>query len=142
MLTGIYEYKVDNKGRLPLPPKFRQEFQEGLVLARGFEECIVVYHKADFEKLANKFSSDPLAKSKMRRLSRFIFSNAFFMQLDRQGRVSIPTTLKSFAGIKSDVIIVGENNRLELWSPDKWNAEQHEAMDQAWQTIESYEGQQ
>lgn len=142
MLIGEYQYKVDNKGRLPLPPKFRHEFIDGLVMTRGFEDCIVVYRKADFEKIAERFSSSALAKSKMRKLSRFIFSNAFDTQLDKQGRIAIPQTLKGFAGITGEVVIIGDNNRLELWSPERWVAEQKETVEQAWQTIESFEGQQ
>ncbi len=142
MLIGEYQYKVDNKGRLPLPPKFRHEFSEGLVLTRGFEACINVYRKSDFEKLAEKFASSPLAKSKMRKLSRFMFSSAFDIDLDGQGRIALPQPLKVFAGISTDVVIIGDNYHLELWSPDKWAAEQKESIDQAWQTIESFEGQQ
>jgi MraZ protein len=141
MLIGEYEYKVDNKGRLPLPPKFRHEFSDGLILTRGVEDCIVVYRKADFEKIASKYSSDPLAKSKMRKLSRFIFSNAFDMELDNQGRVSLPQPLKNFTGITNTAVIVGDNDHLELWNPEKWNEEQRASSDQAWQTIESLEGQ-
>lgn len=140
MLIGEYEYKVDNKGRVPLPPKFRPEFKNGLVLTRGFEECIVVYRRSDFEKIAEKFASDTLAKSKMRKLSRFIFSSAFDVEMDNQGRIAIPAPLKNFAHIEDTVVIVGENNCLELWNPDKWNTEKSESINQAWQTIETLEG--
>ena len=73
MLLGEYEYKIDNKGRLPLPTKFRQEFREGIVLTRGFENCIVAWRSSDFEKIASSYNSQTLGKSKMRRLARYTF---------------------------------------------------------------------
>jgi len=140
MLLGEYEYKVDNKGRLPLPPKFRQEFKEGMVLARGMEECIVIYKKSDFEKLASNYTAEKFATSKIRRLNRFTFGHAFDQEMDNQGRIAIPSSLKSFAKIGDSAIIVGANNCIELWNPEKWNAEQDEAEGQVWQIIESLEG--
>jgi MraZ protein len=141
MLIGEYEYRVDNKGRLPLPPKFRHEFGDGLVLARGFGEYINVYRKADFEKIAAQYSSSPLAKAKMRKLSRYIFSNAFDVELDNQGRIALPQRLKTFAGITDTAVIVGDNDHLELWSPTGWEDEQRTSTEEAYQTIESLEGQ-
>ena len=142
MLLGEYEYKVDSKGRLPLPIKFRQEFTNGLTLNRGPENCIVVYRTADFEKIANALTSQTITKSKMRRLNRFFFGNAFNMTLDGQGRIVLPPSLRKYAQINDVATIVGSNNRIELWNPDLWNAEKLEAEEQAWQIIESLEEQQ
>jgi MraZ protein len=142
MLLGEYEYKVDSKGRLPLPPKFRQEFINGLVLTRGTEPCIVVYKSEEFKKLADTLSNQTVAKSKMRRLNRFIFGSAFDQALDGQGRIALPQSLRSYAQIEDAVIIVGDNKCIELWSPDLWNKERTDAAAQAWQIIESLEGQQ
>jgi MraZ protein len=139
MLLGEYEYKVDNKGRLPLPPKFRQEFKGGLVLARGQEECIVVYKKEEFEKLAATYTAEKFATSKMRRLNRHTFGHAFDMELDNQGRIAIPGPLKEYAKISAEAIIVGANNCFEVWNPEKWNSEEVEADGQVWQIIESQE---
>ena len=139
MLLGEYEYKVDNKGRLPLPTRFRQEFREGLVLTRGFEPCIVAYRSSDFEKLAGNYTSQSINKSKMRRLARYTFGSAFDQQLDGQGRIALPSALRQYAGITDAAIIVGANNCIELWNPQRWQDEQKEAESQAWQIIESLE---
>ena len=139
MLLGEYEYKVDNKGRLPLPPKFRPEFKEGMVLARGMEECIMVYKKSDFEKLAANYTAEKFANSKMRRLNRFTFGHAFDLEMDNQGRIALPASLKEYARIADAAIILGANNCIEIWSPQKWNDEQAEAEGQVYQIIESQE---
>lgn len=143
MLLGEYEYKVDNKGRLPLPPKFRQEFGNGLVLTRGLEPCIIIYTPERFKKLADHLATNQIvAKSKTRRLNRFLFGSAFDLNLDGQGRIALPQSLRSFAQIKDAAIIVGANEWIELWNPELWNKEYSEAEGQAWPTIESFEGQQ
>jgi MraZ protein len=141
MLLGEYEYKVDNKGRLPLPPKFRQEFGAGLVLTRGLEPCIFVYTQEEFNKLANTLSSNQIvAKSKMRKLNRSIFGSAFDLSLDGQGRIAIPHSLRESAKIGDTAVIVGAGKWIELWNPDLWNQERKESEEQAWQIIESLEG--
>jgi MraZ protein len=143
MLLGEYEYKVDSKGRLPLPPKFRQEFGSGLVLTRGFESCIFVYTPEEFKKLADTLSPNQvLAKSKMRKLNRFTFGNAFDLSLDGQGRIALPHSLRQYASIKDTAVIVGVGKYIELWDPELWNKEQTEDEEQAWQITESIEGQQ
>ena len=141
MLLGEYEYKVDNKGRLPLPPKFRQEFGNGLVLTRGLEPCIVVYTPERFKKIADQLAANQIvARSKTRRLNRFLFGSAYDIMLDGQGRIALPPPLRNHAQIKDVAIIVGANESLELWSPELWNKEWAEAEGQAWPTIESFEG--
>jgi MraZ protein len=142
MLLGEYEYKVDSKGRLPLPPKFRQEFANGLVLTRGPEQCIVAYKPEEFKKLADALTNQTVAKSKMRKLSRFTFGGAFELQLDGQGRIALPHSLRNYAQIEDVAIIVGANKCIELWNPELWNQESIEVTEQAWQIIESLEGQQ
>ena len=139
MLLGEYEYKVDNKGRLPIPPKFRLEFKEGMVLTRGMEECIVVYKKSEFEKLAANYTAEKFATSKMRRLNRFTFGHAFDLEMDNQGRIALPSSLKEYARINDQAIVIGANNCFEVWNPEKLDSEQSEAQGQVWQTIESQE---
>jgi MraZ protein len=141
MLLGEYEYKVDNKGRLPLPTKFRQEFSNGLVLTRGPEPCIFVYTQEEFNKLANTLSSDQIvAKSKMRKLNRSIFGSAFDLSMDGQGRIAIPHSLRESAKIGDAAVIVGAGKWIELWNPDLWKKERTEAEEQAFQIIETLEG--
>lgn len=141
MLLGEYEYKVDSKGRLPLPPKFRQEFINGLVLTRGIEPCIVIYTQEEFKKLADSLSNQTVTKSKMRSLNRFIFGSAFDQMLDGQGRIALPQSLRNHAQIKDTAIMVGTNKCIELWDPETWNKQRIDAEEQAWQIMESLEGQ-
>lgn len=141
MFLGEYEYKVDSKGRLPLPPKFRLEFTNGLVLTRGIEQCIIIYTKEEFNKLADSLSNQTVTKSKMRSLNRFIFGSAFNEMLDGQGRIALPQSLRNHAQIKDTAIMVGTNKCIELWDPEIWNKQRIDAEEQAWQIMESLEGQ-
>ena len=139
MFYGEFEYKLDGKGRVPLPPKFRKELQAGLVVTPGPEECIAAYPLSEWEKLANSLASNALDQSKLRRLKRAIFATAFSLQIDGQGRIALPVTLRKSAGIDSDVVIAGVNNYLEIWSKERWDAEKKVSQEQAWQIIESLE---
>lgn len=138
-MLGEYEYKIDAKGRVPIPPKFRGEFSKGLVLARGFERCIIAYPLPVWEEIAKLFSGTPIAPEKQRSLERFIFGNAFNLELDDQGRVLLPPKLRAYAGIKEVAVIVGANTRLEIWNKDAWEQEQAEISEQAWQLVERME---
>ncbi len=139
MFLGEYEYKVDEKGRVPVPPKFRKELKDGLVLAAGPEQCILAYGVAEWAKLAESLTSGGLAPSKMRRLNRAFFASAFSLTLDGQGRVALPAPLRDSAQVGDDVVIAGANTFFELWNKDLWEAEKSAAREQAWQTIEGLE---
>lgn len=141
MFLGEYEYKVDNKGRLPLPPKFRQELGGELMVTRGAEKCIVLYTAAEWHKLADQLAARTVSPSKLRRLNRVLFGAAFSLTLDGQGRIALPQPLRQYAQIEDTAVIVGANNCVEIWNPDLWNTEKASAEEQAWQIIESLEGQ-
>jgi len=142
MFLGEYEYKIDSKGRLPLPPKFRQELGAELILTRGAEKCIILYPLAEWHKLAESLTSKNLRPSKLRKLNRYMFGSAFNLTIDGQGRIALPSLLRTHAGIEDTAIIVGENNCIEIWSPILWNEEKTSAEEQVWQIIESLEDQQ
>ena len=143
MLLGEYEYRVDSKGRLPLPPKFRQELGTQLILARGTEACIVVYPINEWHKLTDPLAARTVALSqKKRRLNRHLFGSAFDLTLDGQGRIALPSPLRRYAQIDDVATIVGVNNYVELWNPALWNSEKVSAEEQVWQIIESLEDQQ
>ena len=93
MFTGEFEYRVDEKGRVPIPPKFRTEElkKEGVVLSPGMEKCITIYPLSEWKKLADSLTSGPLTPSKLRKLNRAIFAPAFNMEMDGQGRIMLPT---------------------------------------------------
>ena len=139
MFLGEFEYKIDDKGRVPIPPKFRRELKEGLILTLGPEKCIVAYTSPAWKKLAESLTTGSVTPSKLRRLNRAIFSTAFHLNIDGQGRIALPITLRQYAGIEDEVIIAGANTCLELWNKELWASEKATSQEQAWQIIESLE---
>jgi MraZ protein len=139
MFLGEFEYKIDEKGRVPIPPKFRRELMEGVVLMPGVEKCIVIYPPAEWEKVAASLTTGSVARSKLRRLNRVFFATAFSINLDGQGRIALPIPLREHAGIEDEVVIAGANTYLELWNKEQWESEKAISQEQAWQIIESLE---
>ncbi len=139
MFFGEFEYKIDEKGRVPIPPKFRQELKDGVVLITGIESCITAYPLSEWKKLADTLTGGSVTRSKLRKLNRALFASAFKLDIDGQGRVALPTPLREYAEIEDEVIIVGANNYFELWNKDQWLREKAISREQAWQIIESLE---
>jgi MraZ protein len=139
MFFGEFEYKIDQKGRVPIPPKFRRELREGMVLTPGVEKCIVAYPLSEWKKLATTLTSRSVTPSKLRRLNRAIFAIAFSTNIDGQGRIALPIPLREYAEIVDEVIIAGANTYLELWNNVHWEEEKASSQEQAWQIIESLE---
>ncbi len=142
MFFGEFEYKIDEKGRVPIPPRFRRQLKDGVILAPGAEKCIIVYPVAEWKKLAESLTSGTVTRSKLRRLKRAMFAAAFSLNMDGQGRVALPTSLRQYAEIVDEVVIAGANNYLELWNKVYWDEEKAISQEQAWQIIESLERQQ
>ena len=139
MFFGEFEYKIDEKGRVPIPPRFRRDLREGVILAPGAEKCITVYPLAEWKKLAETLTSSSVVRSKLRRLKRALFATAFNLSMDGQGRIALPTSLRQYAEIVDEVVIAGANNYLELWNKVHWDEEKAISQQQAWQIIESLE---
>ena len=139
MFLGEFEYKIDEKGRVPTPPRFRGELKDGVVLTPGVENCITVYPRAEWKKIAAELTTGSITSSKLRKLNRAIFATAFSLSLDGQGRVTLPIPLRQYAEIEDDVIIAGANTYLEFWNKDQWESEKAASQEQAWQIIESLE---
>lgn len=139
LLLGQYEHTIDQKGRLAIPARFRARFRQGLVLTRGYERCITVYPIDEWQRLATMLASRPQTRSVNRRLSRFVFANAFPTELDGQGRVLLPQPLREFAEIGETVIVAGLMTHLEVWSRHRWDAERVQMDEQAWQLAEDLE---
>ncbi|MFC1918595.1 division/cell wall cluster transcriptional repressor MraZ [Chloroflexota bacterium] len=139
MFLGEFEYKIDEKGRVPIPPKFTRELKEGIVLTTGPENCIIAYPLAEWRKLAATLTTGPVARSKLRKLNRAIFATAFSLNLDGQRRIALPVPLREYAGIEDEVVIAGVNTYLELWNKEQWEAEKVSIQEQSWQIIESLE---
>ena len=139
MFLGEYTYRVDEKGRIPLPPKYREEFCDGTIVTRGVEKCITVYPSPQWQKLAKTLAGQSVPRSKMRKFNRVLFGEAFSLTLDRQGRFSLPSPLQEYAEIEDTAVIIGANNYLEIWQPDNWQKARDEAEEEAWQITESIE---
>jgi MraZ protein len=138
MFSGEYEYKIDSKGRIPIPPKLRNQFADGIVLNRGVDNCIDVYTQATWQESVAKLQPTTM-NEKSRRLNRILFANAFITEIDEQGRVMLTPALRQHASIKDTLVIVGVKDRLEIWSKESWDAEQALMKEQAWQIFESME---
>ena len=139
MFLGEFEYKIDEKGRVLIPPKFRRELKEGLILTVGIEKCITAYALSEWTKLAGTLTTGSITPNKLRRLNRAIFATAFSLNIDRQGRIALPIPLREHADIADEVVIVGANTYLELWNKEQWESEKAISQEQAWQIIESLE---
>src|SRR5262245_23246523 len=120
MFLGEYAHTIDDKGRLTIPAKFRDELQGGIVITRGLDRCLWAYPRSEWEVVAEKIAKMPTTNSAARDFARFMFSSAFDSIPDRQGRVIIPQNLRQYAEIESETIIIGVMNRLEIWHPAKW----------------------
>jgi len=136
---GEFEYKIDEKGRMPLPPRFRRELRDGVVLMPGVEKCILAYTLAEWKKLATTLTTGSFTPSKMRRLNRAIFATAFMLNIDGQGRIALPIPLREYAEVVDEVVIAGANTYLEIWNKVLWEEEKAASQEQAWQIIESLE---
>jgi len=139
MFFGELYYKIDEKGRVPVPPKFRGALRDGIVLAPGVEKCITAYTLSEWKKLATTLTSSSVTSSKLRRLNRAIFATAFTTQLDKQGRIAIPVPLREYAEIIDEVVVSGANTYFEIWNQVLWEEEKAISQEQAWQIIESLE---
>ncbi len=139
MFFGEFEYRIDGKGRVPIPPKFRGVLKGGVVLTPGVEKCINAYPLPEWRKVATTLTVGAVTPSKLRRLNRAIFATAFSLEVDGQGRIALPISLREYAGIEDAVVIAGVNNCLELWNKEQWEAEKAISQEQAGQIIESLE---
>ena len=142
MFFGEFEYKIDEKGRVPIPPKFRGLLKAGVVLSPGVEGCITVYPLNEWKKLADTLTTGSLSPSKLRMLKRAVFATAFSVKLDGQGRIALPTPLKLHAEIVSEVVMIGANNYLELWNKIRWEEEKAMGREKAWLLFEGLENRQ
>ena len=121
MFLGEFSHAIDDKGRLTLPAKFRAELGDGVVVTRGVDKCLFIFTLAEFQALASRIGNLPMTQSEAREFSRHFFSGASDVELDKQGRVLIPQNLREYAGLNGDAIVVGVNQRIEVWSATAWN---------------------
>jgi MraZ protein len=117
---GTYTPKLDEKGRLFLPAKFRDQLTEGLVVTRGQEFCLTVWPMDDFMELTRKAQEAPVTVKGARDYTRFLFAGASEETPDKQGRITITPMLREYASLDRDVVVIGVMNRIEIWDPARW----------------------
>ncbi|QLQ10430.1 MAG: division/cell wall cluster transcriptional repressor MraZ [Nocardioidaceae bacterium] len=122
MFFGLYTPKLDDKGRLFLPAKYREAFAEGVVVTRGQERCLYVWPTAEFARLTERLRDLPVANKAGRDYVRMLFSAASDEKPDKQGRITIPAQLRSYASLEREIVISGAMNRVEIWDAEAWNA--------------------
>lgn len=120
MFVGTYTPKLDDKGRLFLPSKFRDQLEEGLMVTRGQERCLAVYSLAHFETLTARLREASQTEKTTRSYVRLLSSGAFDQVPDKQGRISIAPLLRTYAGLQKDVVVIGALDRVEIWDPANW----------------------
>ncbi|HBU06784.1 MAG TPA: cell division/cell wall cluster transcriptional repressor MraZ [Candidatus Magasanikbacteria bacterium] len=119
MFIGEYQHNLDEKGRLAIPKKFRPSIK-GAVVTRGLDNCLFLYTKNEWQKLAEKLANLPFSQANTRAFARLMLAGAMDVDIDKQGRIMLPEYLRSFAGLKKNVVVAGLYNRLELWDQKNW----------------------
>jgi len=120
MFMGEYQHTIDDKGRLIMPAKFRDGLGERFVVTKGLDGCLFVYEMDEWQVLETKLRNLPFTKADARAFARFFFSGATECELDKQGRILLPTNLRDHAQLQKDVFIIGVSSRLEIWSKEVW----------------------
>ncbi len=121
MFMGEYHHNIDDKGRLIIPAKFRSELGEKFIITRGLEKCLYVYSESEWNTIVAKLKTLPFTKKDVRTFIRSFFSGATECEFDRQGRINITSPLVFYAGITKECVIIGANDRLEIWSGEGWD---------------------
>ncbi|GAA3733671.1 division/cell wall cluster transcriptional repressor MraZ [Spinactinospora alkalitolerans] len=122
VFLGTHSLRLDEKGRLFLPAKYRDELSGGLVITKGQERCLYVFPVHEFQRITEALRSAPVTAKAVRDYSRVFFASASDEVPDKQGRVTVPSGLRSYAGLDRDGVVIGANTRLEIWDAQAWAA--------------------
>ena len=120
MFMGEYKHQLDSKGRMIVPSKFRDELSEEFVITRGLDKCLFGYTFDEWARIEEKMKSLPLTKKDARKFMRLFFSGAAQVEVDKQGRINIPSNLREYAGLKKECTVIGVSGRIEIWDTDEW----------------------
>ncbi|HEY7488246.1 MAG TPA: division/cell wall cluster transcriptional repressor MraZ [Streptosporangiaceae bacterium] len=120
MFLGTHSPRLDDKGRLFLPAKYREELSGGLVITKGQERCLYVFPMAEFQRITEALRAAPVTAKSVRDYSRVFFASASDEVPDKQGRITIPPALRGYAGLDRDCSVIGANTRLEIWDAQAW----------------------
>ena len=120
MFLGTHQPRLDEKGRLFLPAKYREELAGGVVITKGQDRCLFVWPREEFARITEKLRNAPVTDKASRDYSRVLFSGASDELPDRQGRITVPAGLRAYAGLQRDCVVIGANTRLEIWDSTAW----------------------
>jgi MraZ protein len=120
MFMGEYHHSIDNKGRLIVPSKFRDELGDMFIITRGLDQCLFGYPISEWELIEEKLKGLPLTKKDARAFTRFFFSGATESEIDKQGRINLPAPLLQYAKLEKECVVLGVSNRIEIWSKQIW----------------------
>lgn len=129
MLMGEYHHSIDDKNRLIIPSKLREELGSEFVVTRGLDKCLFVYPMKEWKKIVNNLSTLPFTKKDARDFSRFFLSGATVSVFDKQGRINITSPLVNYANLTKECVIIGVNERLEIWDIDEFNSFMNKNID-------------
>lgn len=121
MFMGEYNHTIDTKGRLIIPSKFREVLGDEFVVTKGLDGCLFVYPNEEWKVFEEKLKTLPITNKNARQFSRFFLAGAAACEVDKQGRILLPSVLREFAELEKDVVLVGVLSRIEIWSKSKWN---------------------
>jgi MraZ protein len=121
MFIGEYKHNIDEKGRLAVPVKFRNLLKKGAVVTHGLDNCLFLYPREQWQKIASKLANMPVSQARARAFSRFMLAGAMEVDFDNQGRITLPEYLRVFAALKKKAVIAGLYDRLEIWDEDSWD---------------------
>ena len=120
MFMGEYNHAIDAKGRLIIPAKFREVLGDEFVVTKGMDGCLFVFDNSEWQVFAEKLRSLPMIDKEVRQFTRFFLAGAASVEVDKQGRILLPSVLRDFAGITKDTVLIGVGSRIEIWSKDRW----------------------
>lgn len=137
MFIGEYSHNLDAKGRLAVPAKFREKLKSGAVVTRGLDNCLFLYTKDQWEKIAEKLANLPISQSKARAFSRLMLAGAMDVEIDAQGRINLPEYLRKYASLNKKAIVAGLFDRLEIWDDAKWDTYKSGAEEESTEIAEA-----
>ena len=121
MFIGEYNHNLDEKNRLMIPSKFREQLESTFILTKGLDGCLVIYSISTWNNITSKLSTLPYTKKDARNFLRFIAANAIDLMFDKQGRIVIPNNLKQHASLIKECVVIGTLDKIEIWSKEKWD---------------------
>ena len=139
MFIGEYQHSIDSKGRLFISARFREGLGDTFILTKGLDGCLFVYPPKEWTAIEQKMRSLPFTKADTRAFMRFFFSGATECDVDKQGRILIPSSLREYAGLEKETMIIGISSRVEIWSRQRWEEYSRTASASAEQIAEKIE---